>query len=190
MINFKNVAFIKSTKTLEDAPKGRLPEVLLVGRSNAGKSSLINALVENKNMAFTSSKPGHTRLLNYFEIDHTFYMVDAPGYGYAKGGIDLDQLFSDMMSNYMDNNLYLKYALLLVDSRRELNESDLEMIKVFKDDNVKFLIVLTKADKLNQKEKAQAIKSITNAGVENYVFTSITNKQSILNLRREIEKHI
>ena len=97
MINFRNTKFIKSTKTLEDAPKGRLPEILIVGRSNAGKSSLINALVDNKNLAFTSSKPGHTRLLNYYSVDEKFYLVDAPGYGYAKGGIDLDALFGEMI---------------------------------------------------------------------------------------------
>ena len=116
MINFHNATFVKSTKTLKDAPKGRLKEILVVGRSNAGKSSLINALTGRHNLAFTSSKPGHTRLLNYYDIDGAFYLVDAPGYGYAKGGIDLDQLFLEMMENYLYDNLYLTAALILLDA--------------------------------------------------------------------------
>ena len=189
-MNFKKAKFVKSTTTLKDAPKGRLKEILIVGRSNAGKSSLINALTGRSSLAFTSSKPGHTRLLNYFEIDESFYLVDAPGYGYAKGGIDLDQLFADMMNEYLVNNLYLKGALLLLDSRREFNDLDLEMIEIFKKDKTNFLIVLTKADKLNQSEKAKAIANLKKHGYQegDYVFTSITNKQSILSLEKEIEK--
>ena len=188
-MNFKKAKFVKSTTTLKDAPKGRLKEILIVGRSNAGKSSLINALTGRSSLAFTSSKPGHTRLLNYFEIDESFYLVDAPGYGYAKGGIDLDQLFADMMNEYLVNNLYLKGALLLLDSRREFNELDLEMMEIFKKDKTNFLIVLTKSDKLNQSEKAKAIANLKKHGIKEgeYVFTSITNKQSILALEKEIE---
>ena len=190
MINFRNTKFIKSTKTLEDAPKGRLPEILIVGRSNAGKSSLINALVDNKNLAFTSSKPGHTRLLNYYSVDDKFYLVDAPGYGYAKGGIDLDALFGEMMSNYLTNNLYLKCALLLMDSRREFNENDIQMIDIFKEDKTPFIVVLTKSDKLNQKEKSRATKFIESQSVTKYLFTSIDDAKSILRLRKEIEELI
>ena len=189
-MNFKKAKFVKSTTTLKDAPKGRLREILIVGRSNAGKSSLINALTGRSSLAFTSSKPGHTRLLNYFEIDESFYLVDAPGYGYAKGGIDLDKLFADMMNEYLNNNLYLKGALLLLDSRREFNELDLEMMEIFKKDKTNFLIVLTKADKLNQSEKAKAVANLKKQGFKDgdYVFTSITNRQSIMALEKEIEK--
>ena len=189
-MNFKKAKFVKSTTTLKDAPKGRLREILIVGRSNAGKSSLINALTGRSSLAFTSSKPGHTRLLNYFEIDESFYLVDAPGYGYAKGGIDLDKLFADMMNEYLNNNLYLKGALLLLDSRREFNELDLEMMEIFKKDKTNFLIVLTKADKLNQSEKAKAVANLKKQGFKDgdYVFTSITNRQSIIALEKEIEK--
>ena len=107
MINFLNATFIKSCPNRDERPQGQKPEVLIVGRSNVGKSSLINALTQRKKLAFTSSKPGHTRLLNYYDIDGQFYLVDAPGYGYAKGGIDLDKLFAEMMESYFaDNKLY------------------------------------------------------------------------------------
>ena len=187
MIDFKNITFIKSTKTLKDAPKGRFKEVLIVGRSNAGKSSLINALSERKSLAYTSSKPGHTKLLNYYEIDHTFYLVDAPGYGYAKGGVDLYSLFEEVMNNYLENNIYLKLALLLIDSRREFNENDDEMLSYFLSHNIQTLVVMTKSDKVNQSEKAKAIKHLKEKGVERYLFTSTMNKKSIEDLRKEIE---
>ena len=189
MINFNKAEFVKSTKTLKDAPKGRLKEVLVVGRSNAGKSSLINALTNRNNLAFTSSKPGHTRLLNYYNIDNAFYLVDAPGYGFAKGGIDLDKLFLEMMNNYLYDNLYLKGALLLLDSRREFNENDLEMMDFFKKNNTPFLIILTKADKLNQKEKSLTINYMKNMGIDSndYLLTSINDSRSINNLKTKIE---
>ena len=126
MINFLNATFIKSCPNRNEKPQAQKPEVLIVGRSNVGKSSLINALTQKKKLAFTSSKPGHTRLLNYYDIDNKFYLVDAPGYGYAKGGIDLDRLFAEMMSSYFDNNSDLRLVLILLDARRELSEDDLE----------------------------------------------------------------
>ena len=98
MINFKNSSFVKSTPSVNERPPESFPEVLIVGKSNVGKSTLINTMCSKKAMAFTSSKPGHTRLLNYYNIDNRFYLVDAPGYGFARGGIDLDRLFGEMMS--------------------------------------------------------------------------------------------
>ena len=153
MINFNNVTFVKSCPTRKEKPQVQKSEVLIVGKSNVGKSSLINALCNKKKMAFTSSKPGHTRLLNYYDIDSKFYLVDAPGYGYAKGGLDLDRLFASMMESYFDNNNELKLVLILLDARRELSADDHEIIGFVKESNVSYLIVVTKFDKVNQKEK-------------------------------------
>ena len=192
MINFNNVTFVKSCPTRKEKPQVTKSEVLIVGKSNVGKSSLINALCQKKKMAFTSSKPGHTRLLNYYDIDNSFYFVDAPGYGYAKGGLDLDQLFADMMESYFDNNTELKLVLVLLDARRELSNDDEEIIDYIKSTNVNFFIVITKYDKLNQKEKSALNKRLANAGFDkdNVFYTSSLTNNGLDLLKKGIEKAI
>ena len=191
MINFSNANFVKSASLKDERPKDPiLPEVLIVGRSNVGKSSLINALCNKKNMAFTSSKPGHTKLLNYFNIDNSFYLVDAPGYGYAKTGIDLDKVFGDMMNDYLEDNDRLRLILFLLDSRRELNLDDSELIDYLLDKGYPFLLVTTKMDKLNQKEKSALNKRLSQTGLnsEQIIQTSSLDKVNINNLAKAIEK--
>lgn len=191
MINFSNSTFVKSASLKSERPNDViLPEVLIVGRSNVGKSSLINALCNKKNMAFTSSKPGHTKLLNYFNIDNKFYLVDAPGYGYAKTGVDLDEIFGNMMNDYLEENDRLKLILFLLDSRRELSEEDKELIDYLLAKNYPFLLVTTKMDKLNQKEKSLLNKRLieTNLTKEEIVQTSSLDKVNIDKLAKTIEK--
>ena len=192
MINFNNVTFVKSCPTRKEKPQVQKSEVLIVGKSNVGKSSLINALCNKKKMAFTSSKPGHTRLLNFYDIDSKFYLVDAPGYGYAKGGLDLDRLFASMMESYFDNNNELKLVLILLDARRELSADDHEIIDFVKESNVSYLIVVTKFDKVNQKEKAALNKHLASEGFkkEQVFFTSSLNNDGLNLLKKEIEKSI
>ena len=192
MINFNNVTFVKSAPTRKEKPQVTKSEVLIVGKSNVGKSSLINALCNKKKMAFTSSKPGHTRLLNYYDIDNQFYLVDAPGYGYAKGGLDLDRLFAQMMESYFDNNNELKLVLILLDARRELSDDDQEIIDFVKESNVSYFIVVTKYDKFNQKEKAALNKHLVSEGFnkEQVFFTSSLNNDGLNLLKKGIEKSI
>ncbi len=192
MINFNNVTFVKSAPSIKEAPKGQLPEILFVGKSNVGKSTLINVLTNRKRLAFTSSKPGHTKLLNYYNVDDKIYLVDAPGYGYAKGGIDLDALFANMMNEYFSQSKYLKLVLLLLDSRRELSANDEEILSYLKEDNIPFRIVLTKADKINQKEKAALLKYLKEKSInsEEIIFTSSLNKKSINSLSKFIDSLI
>ena len=192
MINFNNVTFVKSCPTRKERPQVNKSEVLIVGKSNVGKSSLINALCNKKKMAFTSSKPGHTRLLNYYDIDGKFYLVDAPGYGYAKGGLDLDRLFATMMESYFDDNKELKLVLILLDARRELSMDDHEIIDFVKESNVSYFIVVTKYDKVNQKEKAALNKHLKSEGFqkEQVFFTSSLNNDGLNLLKKEIEKSI
>ena len=190
MINFSNVTFVKSCPTRKEKPQVTKSEVLIVGQSNVGKSSLINALCNKKKIAFTSSKPGHTRLLNYYDIDGAFYMVDAPGYGYAKGGLDLDRLFANMMESYFDNNNELKLVLILLDARRELSVDDQEIIDFVKESNVSYFIVVTKYDKVNQKEKAALNKRLAVEGFdkEQIFYTSSLNNDGLNLLKKGIEK--
>ena len=188
MINFKNVTFIKSTPSVKDRPPESFPEVLIVGKSNVGKSSLINALCQRKGLAFTSSKPGHTRLLNYYDIDHRFYLVDAPGYGYAKGGIDLDKLFGTMMDEYFTDNRFLKLVLLLIDSRREFGENDAEIFDFLKENNIPFFVIITKTDKINQKGKSQLLKRLQELEIKDNVYlTSSLEQRTLDKLRSGIE---
>ena len=192
MINFLNATFIKSCPNRDERPQAQKPEVLIVGRSNVGKSSLINALTQRKKLAFTSSKPGHTRLLNYYDIDGKFYLVDAPGYGYAKGGIDLDKLFAEMMDSYFTNNLDLKLVLILLDARRELNNDDIEIIDYVKENEIPFAVVITKCDKVNQKEKAALNKHLKEMELTNeqVYYTSALKANTLGLLKKGIEKSL
>ena len=191
MINFKNSSFVKSTPSVNERPPESFPEVLIVGKSNVGKSTLINTMCSKKAMAFTSSKPGHTRLLNYYNIDNRFYLVDAPGYGFARGGIDLDRLFGEMMSEYFSDNQFLKLVLLLIDSRREFTENDLEILDFLKENSIPYFIVITKNDKINQKGKSELNKRLKQLEVsDNVYFTSSLVPSSLEKLRSGIERFI
>ena len=190
MINFKNSTFIKSLTDVKEKPLGNLPEVLIVGKSNVGKSSLINSLTGRNKLAFTSSKPGHTKLLNYFLVDNRFYLVDAPGYGYAKGGVDLDRLFGEMMENYFVDNKELKLVLLLIDSRREFNQNDLEILQYVQENHIPYYVVITKTDKVNQSERAKLNKHLSSLSINQEViyYTSSLEMRSLDKLKSAIEK--
>ena len=192
MINFANVNFVKSCPNRKEKPQDVKPEVLVVGKSNVGKSSLINALCDKKRLAFTSSKPGHTRLLNYYDIDKKFYIVDAPGYGYAKGGIDLDCLFAEMMDSYFSNNRELKLVLVLLDARREISNDDQEIIDYIKESGFPYFIVITKIDKVNQKEKAALNKRLKaqEFASECVFYTSSLDNDGLNSLKKGIEKSL
>ena len=189
MTNFQNANFIKSVAEYSFAPNDNLSEVLIVGKSNVGKSSLINALCNKKRLAFTSSKPGHTRLLNYFNIDNKFYLVDAPGYGYSKIGKNLDLIFSSMMDDYFQHSKKIKLTLLLLDARREMSADDLEIIHFLETTGIKYFVVITKVDKTNQSERALFKAYLKEQNINtNIFFTSSENVKTLEPLKKEIEK--
>ena len=159
MIDFSKVTFVKSAPTLKDRPDTSLNEVCFIGKSNVGKSSLINALVKRRNLAHTSSKPGYTKLLNYYLIDDKFYLVDAPGYGYTASGSKHLDSFSKMMETYF-NNKNLKGVIFLVDSRHKMSEDDKLFYSFILEKGIPFVLVATKVDKLNQSEKAKMKKNV------------------------------
>lgn len=188
MINFRNIRFIKSATNKEDALLD-LPNVVFIGRSNVGKSTLINLIADNKGLAFVSKRPGQTKLLNYFNVDRKFYLVDAPGYGYRKTGKKDD--FDKMMDSYFTDNESLKLVIWLLDSRRELSKEDIDFYEFLNQVQVPSLIVFTKSDKINQSEKAK----ITRLAKEklptfDYTFTSSLNKRNIDDLRTKIASFI
>jgi len=190
MINFVNASFVKSSSNYNEAPGNKMPEVLLCGKSNVGKSSLINALTNHKSLAYTSSKPGHTKLLNFFNVDEKFYLVDSPGYGYAKGNVDLDKIFKDLMDDYFSSTSSLKLVILLLNSERTINDSDEELIKYITSHNLPLKVVFTKADKLNQKETSAIIKYASTIGVNEPLLVSIKNLKQLGILRKTIESYI
>ncbi len=187
MIDFVNAKFIKSAPSLDEAPLDNLPEILFVGKSNVGKSSLINALTKKKNLAFTSSKPGHTKLLNYYLVDDKFYLVDAPGYGYTRSGSKHLDSFGKMMEDYFDNPK-LKGVIFLVDSRHSLGENDIDFYDFIVEKNIKFVTVMTKSDKLNQSEKSKAIKRGQELVHGEFVLVNTLNNKSLDELRTIISK--
>ena len=190
MINFSKAKFIKSAPTYEQKPEKNLPEIVFVGKSNVGKSSLINALVKNKSLAKTSSKPGYTKLLNYFEIDEKFYLVDAPGYGYTASGGKLLDSFSKMMETYFENPS-LAGVVFIVDSRHKLSKDDIEFYNFIVEKDVPFLLVASKCDKLNQSEKAAMKKHITvDLGIKDFIPVSVIKNLGLEEIRSEISKLI
>lgn len=174
MIDFAKATFVKSAPTLADRPDKHLPEICFVGKSNVGKSSLINSLTKRKQLAYTSSKPGFTKLLNYYSIDDKFYLVDAPGYGYTISGSKHLDAFAKMMETYFDNEK-LKGVVLLLDSRHKMSEDDKSFYEFIKDKNIPLILVMTKVDKLNQSEKSQMKKNIKEAFGDIEFFESSNN---------------
>ncbi len=190
MINFKNTNFVKSAPSYMEAPELKKDEVLIIGRSNVGKSSLINALCSNKSLAFISSKPGHTKLLNFYNVDDRFYLVDAPGYGYSISSSHEVEFFGDLMEGYFSNSKKLKTVIFLLDSRRKLNKDDIDIYNYLKEEGINFLIVLTKCDKINQKEKHQILTEIKNISPDKPILTSTLNKNGLDELKGAIEKSL
>ena len=158
LINFK---FVKSASKPAEFIVDDLAQVAVVGRSNVGKSSLINMLANNKNMAKTSSAPGRTRLVNYFEVNKEFYLVDLPGYGYAKLSKSQKESWDSVLGSYFDSAENLKLVLVLLDCRHLPSELDVLMINYLVERDIKYRIVLTKADKLSKSELNQNMKKIS-----------------------------
>ena len=140
--------FEKSSSKISECPKGNLPEFALVGRSNVGKSSLINTLLNKKSIAKTSSKPGKTILINHFKINDKFYLVDLPGYGYARTSKQIIKEIKLIHKSYFKTRKQLLFTLLLIDSRHKLQKIDLEFMKYLNSMMCPFVIVFTKSDKI------------------------------------------
>ena len=130
-------------------------------------------------------------MLNYYNIDNKFFLVDAPGYGYAKGGVDLDRLFGTMMDEYFTDNPYLKLVLLLIDSRREFGENDTEILNYLIESKIPYFVVITKTDKINQKGRSELNKRLKEMNVlENVYFTSSLSNRTLDKLKTGIEQLI
>ena len=144
-------------------PTGNLPEFLLVGRSNVGKSSFINTLINRKNFAHTSSKPGKTQTLNFYNVNDKFYLVDVPGYGYASVDKQTQAKFGLMIEEYLMNRDVLKRVFLIIDYRNKPMEDDILMYNFLKYYHKEVTIVATKYDKVSQSKRAKIEKILNSA---------------------------
>jgi ribosome biogenesis GTP-binding protein YsxC/EngB len=149
-MNIKRAEYIGTYVTLSQLPQGSWPEVALVGRSNVGKSSMINRLVNRKNLAKSSSTPGKTRTINYYGINEQWYLVDLPGYGFARVAKSEKEKWSRMIETYLKNRTQLRGVIQLVDIRHAPNQNDILMKNWLQNSGIPLLVVATKADKVSR----------------------------------------
>jgi GTP-binding protein len=153
----RQAAFTVSASGIDNCPREKFPEYAFVGRSNVGKSSLINLLAGFKNMARTSSAPGKTRLINFYEFDSSWYLVDLPGYGYARTAKTKRTDWDHMVQNYLLKRKSLMYTFVLIDARLEPQKNDLKLLDWIGEHGVPFCIVFTKADKISKNQVQSSI---------------------------------
>lgn len=180
--------FVRASFNPDDFPKDQRDQIAFVGRSNVGKSSMINCLLGRKNLARISSTPGKTRSINFLLINSKFYFVDLPGYGYAKISKTERQRWQTLIESYLVNNPNLKALIHIIDSRIGLTNLDEEMLSFADQIKMNTLIVATKTDKLNQSEKTKNFRKIeeklSQYGRKNYIpFSAVTKtgKSDVIN---------
>jgi len=149
-MKINSAEFIISNSDVSKCPKDPLPEYAFIGRSNVGKSSLINMLTNHKNLAKTSGKPGKTQLINHFKINLNWFLVDLPGYGYARVSKKTKEVFQQFITDYFEKREQLVCAFVLIDIRLEAQKIDLEFINYLGEIEVPFCIIFTKADKISK----------------------------------------
>jgi GTP-binding protein len=154
------IKFIKSVGRIQDLPKEGIPELVLCGRSNVGKSTFINSLSKQKNIAKTSSTPGKTRTINYYLVEDKFYLVDLPGYGYAKVSLKAKNEWQKLITAYIMGSKAIAMAYHLIDSRHSATQLDLLLNELLIDESIPYSIILSKIDKLNQADKSKSVKRI------------------------------
>ena len=158
-MKIKSAEFLMSNSNVIKAPKDRIPEYAFIGRSNVGKSSLINMLMERKDLAKISGKPGKTQLINHFKINDEWFLVDLPGYGYAQISKKKRTIFQYFIENYFKEREQLVCTFVLIDSRHDPQKIDLEFMHFLGENQIPFCLVFTKADKLGSSKLNKQITS-------------------------------
>ncbi len=188
----KPCTFMLSVAKLEQLPDANLDEIAFAGRSNVGKSSLINALFNQKKLAKTSSTPGRTQQLNFFNFDNKLYLVDLPGYGYAKAPEKMVRQWQVVLKTYLSGRPNLRRVFLLIDSRHGIKAEDLEIMKMLNISAVSYQIILTKTDKISAKELEKVIEQTAQeitkhaAALPDIISTSSEKKIGLDLLKAEI----
>ncbi len=188
-MNIKSVAPPITIVEAKDYPKDNLNEFCFVGRSNVGKSSLINSLLGRKNIAYTSQKPGKTQTINFYKINDAFYIVDVPGYGYAKVSKVMREKFAHMIETYLTTRDNLKHVFVLLDFRHPPSEDDLMLLEFLIHYQIPCSILATKADKISKNQRKKHEKQLLTGldihanDIEIIPYSAITheNKDKVLN---------
>ncbi len=192
-INWTRAEFEASYGTSSQLPHSPRPEIVFSGRSNVGKSSLINRLCNRKNMARTSNVPGKTGTINFYNIDN-LYLVDLPGYGYAKISQAEKQRWDELINGYFAQERRIPLLVQLIDSRHQPSEGDYTMLEFLSHHDIPFVIALTKADKLKSKEQTAMLEAFQNDleefGHQGIFMTSAVKDVGIGELKKHIEKAV
>ena len=192
-MNYNKAEFESSFGTSSQLPDSTVCEIAFAGRSNVGKSSLINKLLNRKNLARISSVPGKTVTINFYKVDN-IRLVDLPGYGYAKVSAGEKKRWSELMENYFTSGRNIKLVIQLVDMRHPVTKDDIMMMDFMTSNNIEFVVVATKSDKLNKGEYKARDESLKKelSGYENVEIIpfSSMNGQGVETLRQIIEQHI
>ena len=189
----KTAVFDKSSTKIEQCPVTKLPEFAFIGRSNVGKSSLINMLTNIKGLAKTSASPGKTQLINHFLINDSWYLVDLPGSGYAKISRETRLKWEKMIKTYLEERENLTNTFILIDSRLDLQAIDLELINWFGEKGLPFVLLFTKSDKLTMNELAKSFKKFQTSLLEYWeelppmIVTSSKTKKGMEDVLKFIE---
>ncbi|WP_299214977.1 ribosome biogenesis GTP-binding protein YihA/YsxC [uncultured Aquimarina sp.] len=196
-MKISSAEFVMSNSDVAKCPKNDLPEYAFIGRSNVGKSSLINMLTSRKSLAKTSGRPGKTQLINHFLINKNWFLVDLPGYGYARVSKSSKKVFQKFITAYFSKRTQLVSAFVLIDSRHEPQKIDLEFMQWLGENQIPFSIIFTKADKLTKTKLPLNIEAYTNEMLKyweempNYFISSSSSglgKDEVLNYIQEINQ--
>jgi len=186
-----SVVFLKCFTKVDDLPVDNKPQVAIVGRSNVGKSSLINHLTMQKGLARVGATPGRTQTINLFEVDKRYFLVDLPGYGFAKMAKEKRAGFIDMINHYLDQAPKLKMVLLIIDANVPFTDFDLEMLSSLKSADLPAVVVLNKVDKLSKSQIANLVFKCQKDFPENKFIThSVFSDKGRGEIWEEIEKAV
>lgn len=192
-MKIKTATFVESNSDWRKCPTPNMPEYAFIGRSNVGKSSLINMLTDNKKLAKTSSTPGKTQLINHFLINENWYLVDLPGYGYAKVSKKDRAKFGQLIESYILNRKNLVNVFVLVDSRHEPQKNDMSFMQFLGESQIPFSIVMTKIDKISSSKLGKNLTKYKNEMLKTWselppiYTTSATSKLGAENILGDIE---
>jgi GTP-binding protein len=196
-MQIKTITYLQSVVDWKKCPTGTLPEYAFIGRSNVGKSSLINMIANNNKLAKTSGTPGKTQTINHFVVNNQWYLVDLPGYGYAKISKTMREKWGKMIGDYVTNRENLQLLFVLIDSRLEPQKIDLEFINQLGELEIPFGIIFTKTDKLSHVKCTQNMEAFKNCLLETWdelpptfktSAVSTVGKEELLNLIDEINQ--